>query len=105
MRSARATQRQTILQLLIAARGEWVSLPTIAECAAQYNARIHELRGLGFRIANRTKLENGVTHSWYRLKSQTPQAAALQEKKLPMSTTNYSFPQVGRMEPEGRYPD
>lgn len=105
MSSSRATQRGRILELLIATRGEWVPLPTIAECAAQYNARIHELRGLGFRIANRTKLENGVKHSWYRLESQTPPAGAPQEKKPPMFTTNYSFPQFGSMEPERRYPD
>lgn len=41
MKGSRANQRSRILELLIAARGEWVPLPNIMECAAQYNARIH----------------------------------------------------------------
>jgi hypothetical protein len=99
------TQAARILEILRTAHGDWVPLPTIAGCAAQYNARVFELRRLGFPIANRTKLENGVKHSWYRLESQTPPAGAPQEKKPPMFTTDYSFPQFGSMEPERRYPD
>ena len=67
MKESRSTQRGKILKLLIASRGGWVPLPTIADCAAQYNARIFELRRLGFRIANRTRLVNGTKHSWFRL--------------------------------------
>lgn len=71
MKDSRATQRGRILELLIAARGEWVPLPKIAACAAQYNARIFELRRLGFRIQNRTSDTERTTgcprHSWYRL--------------------------------------
>jgi hypothetical protein len=64
----RKTQRAAILRLLIDARGAWVPLPEIMACAAQYNARIHELRRIGFNIPKpRIEHVNGETHSWYRL--------------------------------------
>ena len=69
MKDCRGTQRGMILDLLISARGDWVPLPKITDCAAQYNARIFELRRLGFRIKNRTKEVNGAKHSWFRLES------------------------------------
>jgi hypothetical protein len=94
MSSSRSTQRGKILQLLIAARGEWVPLPTIANHAKQYNARIFELRRLGFRIANRTKLVNGARHSWFRLEPQTPIAVS-PESKLPAQSVSCSFPEFG----------
>ncbi|MGC2331872.1 MAG: hypothetical protein WA581_10485 [Candidatus Acidiferrales bacterium] len=61
------TQRAHILRLLIDARGAWVPAPEIAGCAMQYNARVFELRKLGFTIENRTETVNGVRHSWFRL--------------------------------------
>ena len=62
------TQRAHILRLLIAARGDWVSLPEIMACAAQYNARILELRRMGFNIPKpRMETVNGERHTWYRL--------------------------------------
>ncbi len=61
------TQTAHILRLLIDARGAWVPLPEIMACAAQYNARIFELRRCGFTIENRTETVNGVRHSWFRL--------------------------------------
>jgi hypothetical protein len=72
-----ATQRGRILNLLISARGGWVPLPEIAACAAQYNARIFELRRLNFQIENRTKEIDSVRQSWFRLvpTSSTPPAA------------------------------
>jgi hypothetical protein len=75
-----STQRERIFNLLICAQGDWVPLLEIAACAAQYNARIFELRRLGFRIENRTKEINGVRHSWFRFVSSpahspTPPAA------------------------------
>lgn len=60
-------QTQRLLNRLIAARGAEVPLPVIMRCAAQYNARIHQLRKLGFKIINRTEIVNGAKHSWYRL--------------------------------------
>jgi hypothetical protein len=64
---SRSGQRAKILYLLISARVDWVSLPMIMACAAQYNARIFELRRLGFRIENWTNAIDGVRHSWFRL--------------------------------------
>jgi hypothetical protein len=61
------SQREKIMALLKAADGGWVSLPEILNCAAQYNARIFELRRLGFRIENRTEEIEGVRCSWFRL--------------------------------------
>ncbi len=63
------TQRQHILDLLMAAEGAEVPLAEIMVCAAQYNACIHELRKRGYKIVNRAETRNGVRHSWYRLES------------------------------------
>jgi hypothetical protein len=63
------TQRQHILDLLMAAEGGEVPLAEIMVCAAQYNFCIHKLRKSGYKIANRTETRNGVRHSWYRLAS------------------------------------
>jgi hypothetical protein len=100
MKDSRATQRGRILALLIATRGDWVPLPTIADCAAQYNARIFELRRLGFRIANRTRIVNGTKHSWFRLEPQTATAASRDERKSVRSETSVSFPQFGSLAKE-----
>jgi hypothetical protein len=80
------TQRGAILALLIQARGSWVELPEIMQLAAQYGARIFELRRLGFKIENRIRDVGGIRRSWFRLtpsaqirpepRSSTPGAAA-----------------------------
>jgi hypothetical protein len=67
MTGTHKTQRAEILRLLIAARGGWVPLPQIMACAAQYNARVFELREQGFSIENRTERVDGARHSWFRL--------------------------------------
>ena|SRR6266478_2979757 len=69
MKDSRSTQRAKILNVLISARGDWVPLPRITACAAQYNARVYELRRLGFKIVNRTRDVDGVRRSWFRLES------------------------------------
>ena len=97
--SSRATQRGEILGLLIAARGDWVPLPKITECAAQYNARIFELRRLGFRITNRTREVSGQRHSWFRLESSPADARTPQE--IDKSTVApQPFPEFGNLVPE-----
>jgi hypothetical protein len=63
------TQRQHILDLLMAAEGGEVPLAEIMVCAAQYNVCIHQLRKRGYKIVNRTEKRNGVLYSWYRLES------------------------------------
>lgn len=73
----RETQRTRILHVLVDAGGEWVPLPSIlALGVAQYNARIFELRRLGFKIENRseTDIETGARHSWFRLRSLSEQS-------------------------------
>lgn len=67
--SERKKQRQRILDLLIAARGAWVPLPSILVLGvAQYNARVYELRALGFRIENKIERDaDRQVHSWFRL--------------------------------------
>ena len=64
---SRKIQRDRILQVLIEAHRGWVPLPHIIPLAAQYNARIHELRRLGFVIQNKTQVVSGVRRSWFRL--------------------------------------
>ncbi len=66
----RKSQSAALLRLLIDARGSWVSLPQILKLGiAQYNARILELRRLGFNIENKTERVNGARYSWFRLES------------------------------------
>lgn len=69
------TQSAAILRLLVEARGSWVSLPEVMALGiAQYNARIFELRRLGFTIENRTETDpgTGARHSWFRLVNERP---------------------------------
>ena len=64
----RKTQAAALLRLLIDAHGSWVPLPKILALGiAQYNARILELRRLGFVIENKTERIDGARHSWFRL--------------------------------------
>lgn len=104
MKDSRATQCGRILELLIAARGDWVSLPKITECAAQYNARIFELRRLGFRITNRTREMSGQRHSWFRLESIPADGRSPQEIETLTVATPSSFPEFGNLARE-RYGD
>jgi hypothetical protein len=111
--TSRASQRERILELLLAARGNWVSLPQVQACAAQYNARVFELRRLGYRITNRIREVQGQRHSWFRLESlpisvgtldnvstQSNLSAAIPD----LSETASSFPEFGNIAPE-RYGD
>jgi hypothetical protein len=61
------TQRGEILSLLIKALGDRVPLPKILALSVQYNARLHELRKLGFRIDNERERVDGQVRSCYRL--------------------------------------
>jgi hypothetical protein len=97
--NSRATQRSQILSVLIAARGDWVSLPRITVCAAQYNTRIFELRRLGFRITNQIREVNGQRHSWFRLESQ-PLVSSDHDCREVKYASAGSFPEFGVMAPE-----
>jgi hypothetical protein len=90
-------QRSRILGLLVEARGGWVPLPEIIKCAAQYNARIFELRRLGFKIENRTEEIDGARHSWFRL---------LNSSAAPQSGSGDSFQEkTGKPRATSRPPD
>jgi len=84
---SRKVQRSRILQLLIEARGHEVPLPEIAACAAQYNARIFELRRLGFVILNRTEKRDRIRQSWFRLVSGPPAAESTPKSETPIATS------------------
>jgi hypothetical protein len=97
--SSRTGQCFRILGVLRAARGAWVPLPTIIECAAQYNARIFELRRLGYRTTNRTREVDGERHSWFRLESPPADVSPEESENLAVAIPP-SFPEFGILAPE-----
>ena len=113
---SRKTQCSRILQLLIQARGGWVPLPEILALGiAQYNARLWELRRLGFRIENRTERRDGQRHSYFRLAmSATPGDQSLTPETSPQADNRESIQGAqrpeplslfGDLKPESEYPD
>jgi hypothetical protein len=111
--SARATQRGAILRLLIAAKGDWVSLLEIRERAPQYNARIFELRRLGLRIENKIRDIGGKRLSWFRLLNSpkhaesvnaAPDSPARALTRDPKAATEEPS-LFGSLAPGRRYPD
>jgi hypothetical protein len=98
--AGRKTQRAAILRLLIDARGDWVPLPDILACAAQYNARIFELRRLGFSIENRTEEIDGVRHSWFRLVNSPVLERPRSEDPKPVAhSTDWYTRTTGKLRP------
>jgi hypothetical protein len=65
-----------ILKLLTDAKGAWVPMPELMKLAAQYSARVKELRDAGFAIENRTETVDGVRHGWFRLPVAPPKPIA-----------------------------
>lgn len=102
--TSRASQRQRILELLLSARGDWVPLPKVQACAAQYNARLYELRRLGFRITNRICKVHGQRHSWFRIEPAVTAVNRSEHAVVAPAATGLSFPQFGNLAPE-RYGD
>lgn len=91
MQPSLKTQQAKILNLLAAARGGEVPLPQIQACAAQYNARILELRRLGYRIPEpRIEVVNGQRHTWYRLEPASTGKPQF-EKTAPPETPDRLF--------------
>jgi hypothetical protein len=104
--NSRSTQRSQILNLLVAARGDWVPLPKVQACAAQYNARVFELRRLGYRITNRTREVDGQRHSWFCLAvGDLPAQRTVSGGTGNLSATAASFPEFGNLPKEPGYPD
>jgi hypothetical protein len=63
----RKTQRQQVLDSLLAADDGEVSSVALSQISLQYNARIKELRSLGFRIVSRTERKSGNVYGFFRL--------------------------------------
>lgn len=99
MDDSRTTQRSKILAELVSARGAWVPLYRVTQHAAQYNARIFELRRMGFVIRNRTREVGGERHSWFRLEPGSPEALSARAESAPAAVTP-SFPSFGDLAPE-----
>jgi hypothetical protein len=96
------SQRQRIFDLLVSARG-WVPAPQLAAISLQYSARILELRRLGFRIANKVEVVNGVKHGSFRLEAGMPSASA--SRPTAQATADDPESLFGDLSPEPRYPD
>jgi hypothetical protein len=69
--SQKKGQRARILRVLLQSRGREVPAFEPAEIALQYNARIFQLRAMGFDIQSRSETVNGQKRSWFRL-AMTP---------------------------------
>ena len=101
-----ATQRECILERLIDARGGWVPLPKIAACAAQYDARIHELRRMGFQIpAPRIETVNGQRHTWYPLELNARPIVRTRKDPSTLVDRPSTFPEFGDLARGSGYPD
>jgi len=61
-------QQSRILKLLQDCSPHRAPLPDILALGiAQYNARIKELRDLGYDVRNETEWHDGIRFSWFRL--------------------------------------
>jgi hypothetical protein len=68
LRSKRKTQRQRVLDCLLAAHGRPVPSYELAKIALQYNARLKELRALGFMVtSHETTATDGTRHTAFSL--------------------------------------
>jgi hypothetical protein len=102
VKGSRRTQRGKILELLIAAHGEWVSLPEILGLGfAQFGARIFELRRNGHTILNKTEHRDGKVLFWYKLELATASMSRRSQKRPQPGL----FLQVELKPAETRYPD
>jgi hypothetical protein len=63
---SRKSQRQQILEVLLATEGEIPSV-ALSRISLQYGARIKELRELGFSITNRVERRSGQVHGFFQL--------------------------------------
>lgn len=65
-------QQERILRLLRDRVNTWVPLPEILKLGcAQYNTRIKELRGKGYKIDNKTEHVGRERKSWFMLVDST----------------------------------
>ncbi len=76
-----------ILKRLEDAQGRWVPSPELMKLAAQYSARVKELRNAGFVIENRTEMVNHERHGWFRLPVAAPPKPITSAGAEPVATT------------------
>jgi hypothetical protein len=60
-------QKEQILKILLACRGQWVPAYELANVALQYGARIYALRRDGYAIENRTQRVGRQVRGSFRL--------------------------------------
>ena len=75
-----ATQRLRILNLLLSAPGQFVPAVELSKISLQYNARLLELRRLGYEIKSKTQrvrvgARSVVVHSWFCLLTENQSRA------------------------------
>lgn len=63
------SQTDKVLMLLYEARGEWVSMPSLASFSGAYavHSRVSDLRKRGHNIEHRNEHSGRVVKSFYRL--------------------------------------
>jgi hypothetical protein len=89
---SRSCQRDRLLALLKTRAPDWVPLAEVlAVAGAQYGARIHELRALGYRIQN--------DPGWFRLVRTPAPVLSQPQPTVPQESL------FGCLAPETRYPD
>ena len=59
-------QRDKMRNLFVRNPFTWIPLPEIMKIAAQYNARVYDLRREGMNIINKKKRVDGIDHSWFK---------------------------------------
>ena len=63
----KTSQRDRIRNLFLSLSNQEIPLTDILDLRiSQYGRVIHELRGTGMTILNRTKFIDGVNHSWFK---------------------------------------
>jgi hypothetical protein len=67
MNGSGKNQRQRILDLLLSVHGGEVPSMALSRISLQYGARVKELRGMGFRISNRTERRGGKVYGYFSL--------------------------------------
>ena len=98
------SQRQQILDLLFGACGQELPSIVLARISLQYGARVKELRGLGFRIHNRTERRAGKVNGYFRMESAHGEQPNGSGKPTLTPPETGSFPEFGSPPPT-RYPD
>jgi hypothetical protein len=103
------SQRQCILDALLAARGRPVPSYELAQLALQYNSRLKELRALGFVIhSHETIASDGVRHTSFALELGISTAISPdvgRNSALPAQSPSRQLTLVGDLAPLPDYPD